>query len=163
MWYVIWTSTGSENRAKESIEGMVSRCYVPRKVINIKRDGVWKIAEKALFPGYLFVDTDDVEELSVKLRKIEGFSQLLATDKKIFPLYGNDANFAEKLYNRKGLFDMSEGYIEGDTVRVTAGPLYGLEGLIKKIDRHKRLAYLEYTMFGQTMSTSVGLEITEKR
>jgi len=163
MWYVIWTSTGSENRAKESIEGMVSRCYVPRKAINIKRDGEWKIAEKALFPGYLFVDTDDVEELSIKLHTIEGFSQLLTTDKKIFPLYGNDANFAEKLYNRKGLFDMSEGYIEGDTVRVTAGPLYGLEGLIKKIDRHKRLAYLEYTMFGQTMSTSVGLEITEKR
>ena len=163
MWYVIWTSTGSENRAKESIEGMVKRCYVPRKAINIKRDGEWKLAEKALFPGYLFVDTDDAEELSVKLRKIEGFSQLLATDKKIFPLYGNDANFAEKLYNRNGLFDMSEGYIEGDAVRVTAGPLYGLEGLIKKIDRHKRLAYLEYTMFGQTMSTSVGLEITEKR
>ena len=163
MWYVIWTSTGSENRAKESIEGMVNRCYVPRKAINIKRDGEWKITEKALFPGYLFVDTDDAEELSIKLHTIEGFSQLLTTDKKFFPLYGNDANFAEKLYNRKGLFDMSEGYIEGDTVRVTAGPLYGREGLIKKIDRHKRLAYLEYTMFGQTMSTSVGLEITEKR
>ena len=58
---------------------------------------------------------------------------------------------------------MSEGYIEGDKVRVTAGPLCGLEGLIKKIDRHKRTACLEFDMFGQTVSTSVGLEITEKR
>lgn len=163
MWYVIWTSTGSEKKTEASLEGFVKRSFVPRKAINKKKGGEWLVQEKALFPGYLFVDTDDAEELSLRLRKTEGFSQILTTDKKIFPLYGNDANFAEKLYNRKGLFDMSEGYIEGDMIRVTAGPLYGLEGLIKKIDRHKRLAYLEYSMFGQTMSTSVGLEITEKR
>lgn len=163
MWYVVWTSTGSENKAKESIEGYVKRCFVPRKVVNIKRQGKWVITEKALFPGYLLVDTDDAEDLAVKLRNIEGFSQLLTTDKKLFPLYDNDEIFVEKLYNEKGIFDMSEGYIEGDHIKVTSGPLCGLEGLIKKIDRHKRLAQLELKMFGRTINTSVGLEITEKR
>ncbi len=163
MWYVIWTSTGNEKKTKEAIEASVKRCFVPRKIFNIKREGEWRAVEKALFPGYLFVDTEDAEELSLKMRKLEGFSQILATDKKILPLYGNDAIFVEKLYNVGGVFDMSEGYIEGDKVRVTAGPLCGLEGLIKKIDRHKRTACLEFDMFGQTVSTSVGLEITEKR
>lgn len=162
MWYVVWTSTGSENKAKEAIEPYVKRCYVPRKVVNMKRQGEWFLAKKALFPGYLFVDTDDAEELNLKVRKIEGFNKLLTTDKKLFPLYDNDAVFAEKLYNREGIFDISEGYIEGDSVKVTAGPLCGLEGLIKKIDRHKRLAYLEFNMFGQVINTYVGLEITEK-
>lgn len=163
MWYVVWTSTGSENKAKESIEGYVNRCFVPRKVVNIKRKGKWVTTEKALFPGYLLVDTDDAEDLAVKLRNIEGFSQLLTTDKKLFPLYDNDEIFVEKLYNEKGIFDMSEGYIEGDQIKVTSGPLCGLEGLIKRIDRHKRLAQLELKMFGRTINTSVGLEITEKR
>ena len=163
MWYVIWTSTGSERKAKEAVEGLVNRCFVPRKSINIKREGEWKIAEKPLFPGYLFVDTEDAEELSQKLRKIEGFNQILTTDKKFFPLYENDAIFVEKLYNGGGVFDISEGYIEGDLVRVTAGPLFGLEGLIKKIDRHKRIACLEFDMFGRVVNTTVGLEITEKR
>ena len=163
MWYVVWTTTGSENKAKETIEGYVQRCFVPRKVVNIKRQGEWIKKEKALFPGYLFIDTNDAEKLSQDLRNIEGFNRLLTIDKKIFPLYENDAIFVEKLYNREGLFDMSEGYIKGDVVKVTAGPLCGLEGLIKKIDRHKRLAFLEFKMFGQTINTSVGLEITEKR
>ena len=163
MWYVIWTSTGSERKAKEAIEGLVNRCFVPRKAINIKREGEWKFTEKPLFPGYLFVDTEDAEELAQRIKKIEGFTQILTTDKKFFPLYGNDANFVEKLYNGGGVFDISEGYIEGDLVRVTAGPLFGLEGFIKKIDRHKRIACLEFDMFGRTVNTSVGLEITEKR
>ena len=57
---------------------------------------------------------------------------------------------------------MSEGVIEGDTVKVTRGPLMGREGLIRKIDRHKRRAYLEVTMFGRTIPASVGLEIVRK-
>lgn len=163
MWYVIWTSTGSEKRAKEAVDELVNRCFIPRKTVSIKREGEWKIVEKALFPGYLFVDTEDAEELALKLRNVEGFNRILTTDKKLFPLYGNDANFVEKLYNGGGVFDISEGYIEGDLVRVTAGPLYGLEGLIKKIDRHKRIACLEFDMFGRVVNTTVGLEITEKR
>ena len=163
MWYVIWTTTGCESRAAEEIIKYSDRCFVPRKTINIKRGGNWESTEKTLFPGYLFVDCKDADKLADNIRKIEGFNRILTVDKKIFPLYGNDANFVEKLYNIGGVFDTSEGYIEGDLIKVIAGPLYGLEGLIKKIDRHKRLAYLEFTMFGQTINTSVGLEITEKK
>ena len=39
----------------------------------------------------------------------------------------------------------------------------GQEGRIKKVDRHKRMAYLEFTMFNQVIHGTVGLEIVEKR
>ena len=68
----------------------------------------------------------------------------------------------EDLYGKKGLFDLSEGIIEGDRIIVTSGPLVGNEGSIRKIDRHKRLAYLEFDMFGQDVKAAVGLEIVEK-
>ena len=138
------------------------RCFVPRRAMQIKRKGLWERVEKPLFPGYFFVDTEDVEALSENVRKIEGFHHILSTEKNFTPLYGKDADFVEKLYNREGLFDISEGYIEGDKIVVTAGPLMGQEGWIKKIDRHKRMAYLEFTMFDQTIRASVGLEIIEK-
>ena len=38
---------------------------------------------------------------------------------------------------------MSEGYISGDKITVTRGPLMGFEGDIRKIDRHKRRAYID--------------------
>lgn len=162
MWYVLWTSTGSEKKAVSLVSDMTDRSFVPTKTINLKVKGDWVSKERALFPGYIFIDTQKIEEVASKLLKNEGFNKILTTDKKYFPLYGNDAIFVEKLYNRGGVFDTSEGYIEGDDIRVSSGPLYGLEGLIRKIDRHKRLAYLEFEMFGQKINTAVGLEIIEK-
>lgn len=58
---------------------------------------------------------------------------------------------------------MSEGIIEGSKVSVNSGPLQGMEGYIRKIDRHKRKAYLEIPFFGRTQNIQVGLEIVEKR
>ena len=46
---------------------------------------------------------------------------------------------------------------------IQTGPLKGNEGLIKKIDRHKRKAWLELNLLGRTVETQVGLEIVEKR
>ena len=43
-----------------------------------------------------------------------------------------------------------------------SGPLQGKEGYIKKIDRHKRRAFLEMPMFGRVQKIQVGLEIVAK-
>lgn len=164
MWYVIWTSTGSEKKALEGIseDPLTRRAFIPRRAVQIKRNGEWVKVEKPLFPGYLFVDTDEVESLADEVRKIEGFNKILTVNKEFCPLYDRDADLIEGLYGNGGLFDVSEGMIEGDRIIVTSGPLKGQEGLIKKIDRHKRLAYLESDMFGQTIRAAVGLEIVEK-
>ena len=58
---------------------------------------------------------------------------------------------------------MSRVFIENDRVIITSGPLKGNEALIKKIDRHKRRAYLEIEMFGRKVEAQVGLEIVKKR
>ena len=166
MWYVIWTSTGLEGKALDAVQEMrcQNRSFIPRRAIQMKKNGTWVRVEKPLFPGYFFVDSDDVEILADEVRKIEGFNQILTTEKTFFPLEEKDARFVDKLYNNmNGLFDCSEGIIEGDRIIVTSGPLIGMEGSIRKIDRHKRLAYLEFTMFDQTVTAAVGLEIVEKR
>lgn len=57
---------------------------------------------------------------------------------------------------------MSTGFIQGDKIFVTEGPLQGKEGLIIKIDRHKRIAYLQLSMFNKETIAKVGLEIISK-
>ena len=58
--------------------------------------------------------------------------------------------------------EMSTGVVEGDDVIILNGPLMGHAGWIKKIDRHKRLAYLEVEMLGRTTTVKLGLEIVVK-
>lgn len=57
---------------------------------------------------------------------------------------------------------MSKGIIEGERTIVLSGPLKGKEGYIKKIDRHKRKAWLEVELFGRIQNIQLGLEIVSK-
>ena len=58
---------------------------------------------------------------------------------------------------------MSEGIIEGDQIRVLKGLLQGYEALVAKVDRHKRLAYIDLNILGRIKTVKVGLEIVQKR
>ncbi|MCC8098207.1 MAG: hypothetical protein LIO44_06625 [Eubacterium sp.] len=60
------------------------------------------------------------------------------------------------------MVEMSVGIIENDRVQVINGSMMGMEGSIRKIDRHKRTARIEVNMFGRTMEVTVGLEIVKK-
>ena len=46
---------------------------------------------------------------------------------------------------------------------VTSGALNGIEGLIKKVLRHKRLAVLEVPLLGRKVEVTLGLGVVEKR
>lgn len=57
---------------------------------------------------------------------------------------------------------MSKGVIRNGRPVITSGPLKGREGLIRKIDRHKRIADIEIPLAGERRQVTVGLEIYEK-
>lgn len=60
------------------------------------------------------------------------------------------------------LIKMSYGYIENDKIVITEGSMKDYEGIIKRIDRHKRKAVIEIEFFGRIMDVSVELEIVKK-
>ena len=49
-----------------------------------------------------------------------------------------------------------------DKIIINEGPLIGLEGLITKIDRQKRIAYVNVELLGKLTRVQVGLEIISK-
>ena len=57
---------------------------------------------------------------------------------------------------------LSKGHIRQGQTCVTQGTLQGKEDLIRKIDRHKRLARLEAPAGEGTQTLYVGLEIISK-
>ena len=80
------------------------------------------------------------------------------------PLSAEEVAWLQALTNvETHTVEFSRGVIEGDEVKVVKGPLRGQEAKIRKIDRHKRLAFLEMHIFGRTKVVKVGLEIVSKR
>ena len=91
-----------------------------------------------------------------------GLTKLIGTGDEIVPLVQEEIDLLMKIGTDKQLVEMSSGIIENDRVQILAGPLMGMEGNIRRIDRHKRTAYLEIEMFGRTVEMKVGLEIIRK-
>lgn len=168
MWYVIQVRTGTEEHIvlqceRQIDENILERCFVPHYEEKKKFCGRWEVTERILFPGYVFVVTEQLEELHEQLKNVIGMTRLIGTGETIVPLSEEEVAFLSNMGGTQQVVEMSEGIIEHEQVIVTSGPLKGMEGSIVKIDRHKRKAWLEVPMFGRIQRIEVGLEIVEKR
>ncbi|OUP64771.1 transcription antiterminator [Drancourtella sp. An177] len=168
MWYVVQVRTGMEEEIitqcrKVIPSSILERCFLPYYEMMKKYQGEWHKEKKVLFPGYVFMITDDIDSLYMELKRVIGLTKLIGTGEEIIPLGQEDIYFLKKFGHEDQIVKMSQGLILDGKVIITEGPLKGQEGIIKKIDRHKRKAYLSIPMFGRMLDAQVGLEIVEKR
>ncbi|MFQ9153552.1 MAG: antiterminator LoaP [Blautia sp.] len=168
MWYVVQVCTGTEESIRTQCQKKLSQpvmkdCFIPYYEEKKRYKGEWHTRQRVLFPGYIFAVSDDIEALQEQLKTIIGLTRLLGTGGEITPLTDRERDFLLNLGGEDQIVRMSEGVIENETIRITSGPLKGKEAYIRKIDRHKRKAWLELPMFGRTQRVEAGLEITEKR
>ena len=167
--YVMQVMGGRErtvaHAVNEHARPLVRECFMPSFELMKRHEGAWRKVEELLFPGYLFVETDDPDGVAALLRRAPIFMRLLkCANDQFIPLTPEEVAWLEAFTTAKThVVEMSQGIIEGDSVIVTEGPLKGHEAMITKINRHKRLAYLDMHMFGRTKSVRVGLEIVRKR
>ena len=167
-WYVVQVRTGKEEAIANKLQfhidhDVLLECFIPCCKRQKKFRGKWQIVEEVLFKGYIFVITDKIDDLYTQLKEIPDLTKLLGNDgEDIYPIYPQEALFLARFSTEDYIVDVSKGYIKGDTIMIIEGPLVGLEGYITKIDRHKRIAYVDVNLLGQVSSVQVGLEIISK-
>ena len=164
--YAMQVATGRESKTVELIDrvlghAVAARCFVPRFQFQRKVRGAWTLQEEFLTPGYVYLTAKktEVAELAERLRRVPAMTKLLATAGKITPLTQEETAWLLALTGPDHVVEPSIAVAEGDRIRVTDGPLKGFEAQIKKIDRHKRLAYVEGRLFGRPKVVKVGLEV----
>ena len=164
MWYTIWVQTGQEEKVKElcikTFENDVyDEIFIPKYEQKRRYKGSWHLEKKALFPGYIFVVTNNAERLHNSLKNVLKFTKVLGDKDEFIPLTRDETNFLENFSGRDRIVKMSEGYIVGDNVVITKGPMMDFAGKIKRINRHKRTATIEISLLGKATEVNVGLEI----
>ena len=167
-WYVIQVRSGQEQTIADKCkflipQNILSDCFIPRYVTKRKFKGHWKNIEDVLFKGYIFLISDCIDDLYVELKKVPEYTKMIGKKKEeIYPLKDGEIEFLKSFSKENHIVDMSIGFIEGENIIITEGPLRGKEGLITKIDRHKRIAYLSINIFNENITAKVGLEIISK-
>ena len=167
MWYVLWTSTGQEEKTRQKIYDFADPAFYTRVAIpyRLKRHyykGKSRIVKLILFPSYVFIETDCIKDFVSDIKWFPGFNVVLHIDDLYCPIYKHEEYLLTNLIDDHDIIDISEGYMEGDRVRITSGPLLGQEAHIKKVKRRQGVAILEMNIFNRVTEVSLGLELISK-
>lgn len=167
MWYVVQVMSGHEHKIAELCKNQLmtekEEIFVPMYERKKKIKGNWELKQAVLFPGYIFFCTDNIETIFLQLKDVKELTKILRTGEDFTPLHETETAFLKQFGRKEHIVEMSVGYIEGDKVIITSGPMMNWDGSVKKIDRHKKIAVLEIEFFGRITDVTVGLEIVEKR
>lgn len=167
--YVVQVVGGREENAREGIAremgDAAQDCFTPRCDLSKKVHGIWKPVRSLLFPGYVFVETSSPQRLLKVLPNVHGFTRLLGVNGDSYrSLTSDEVAWLDAVTSGEThAMGMSQAVQEGDRIVVTNGPLRGREAQIIKVDRHKRLAWIEVHILGRTTKVKVGLEVVRKR
>lgn len=168
-WHVLFVLGGHEHKIKDKINESHHDAFIPKVTKLFKRKDELRKEDVPLFKNYVFVksksNTIEFQEyIQHEIQHMTGFIKLLKHDNEgTESLYPHEKEFLMKFANKDHVINQSQGFIEGDKIVITEGPLIGHESLIRKIDRHKRIAQLDIEMFGDKRTITVGLEIISKR
>ena len=170
MYYVIQVKTGKEQQAIDDIlknkpDDPNFDVFAPYRKALRKFKGQLKEVVERCFPGYIFVETSNVQDLFVQLYWTPGYTRLLGREADTYnfvPLDKDESRMIDILYSRNNdrITEISNIEVkEGEMIRVLDGPLMGLETQIKKVNLHKRMVTIEYMMCGRLVSSNVAINI----
>ncbi|HJG83631.1 MAG TPA: hypothetical protein K8V78_11125 [Lacrimispora saccharolytica] len=179
MWYVIQTETGKEEEILLFMRNMIpeelcQHCFLIWAEWPRRAGGQWNIVKKNMFPGYIFAETEEPEELFQRLKKVPGLTKLLGGDRcEFIPLGAEEERFFCMIGEKEGNCtgenraakcgegtDKRKRYclsVRPSTVRVDEegkleilnGALQSFKEEIVRVNLHKRYAVVRVKMLGE--------------
>lgn len=178
MWYAIQTETGREEEVlrlmRRSLDKKLCSRYMILEAEWPKRSGgQWALLRKVMFPGYIFVETEEAEELFFQLKQIPKLTKILGNGQFEFvPLADEEILFLKKISGKTGqetqilsecrreAAENRETYCfvvhpseiavnQAGKTDVIRGPLKAFEKEILRINLHKRYAVVKVKMLGE--------------
>lgn len=166
-WYALYCRSGQEDTIISSCKQNLSRqaltdafqfSYERMK----KYLGEWHVDTLAMFPNYVFLQSDHPEALSEELEQYRKIVNVLENDRLLLEVCPEEEDAIKKLCGETHHMGMSRGIIADGKLNVLEGPLRGRESIIRKVDRHKRIAKLDLHVTREIPDIWAGLEITAR-
>ena len=169
MWCVIHVRDRGEQHAERLVAGLLpqsldARCFHLTRNRKKKFQGKWQTVQEDLFPGYVFVDTDDLDRVYRELKKAPRPKLLFSNDQYVSTLEQKESELLELMADKGGVIGRSRVAVdEGGTVRYLSGPLKNVGDRVRKVNLHKRIAEIEASLMGEKQILYLGIEMEDMR
>ena len=161
-WYVVHTYSGYENKVATDLEKMVESrkmqdlildIKIPTETVTeVKEDKVREI-ERKIFPGYVLIKMVVTDDSWYVVRNTRGVTGFVGPASKPVPL--SDAEVAALGVDKRSV---EISYKVGDLVKITSGPLKGMEGAVISIDPDNNSVSVKISMLGQEIPAEMELD-----
>ena len=143
-WYAVSCKPRQETVAEENLQRQGFNVYLPRIQVRRRRRGQWLDVVEALFPRYIFILINPLQRSTAPVRSTRGAVGLVRFGGKPAEV---PANVINELMRREDLasglhLDNRALFCAGDSIKLTEGPLAGMEGVFNQEDGEKRVIVL---------------------
>ncbi len=136
---------------------------VPTRELRERKDGQWRNVKRRLFPGYVLIKGIMNVDVYYKLKKTPGIIKLLRSEDEVLTVDERELRVLKILIdNEDNNIGISKLYKQNDNIRITAGPLVGLEGQILKVDSRKGRAKVNLSFMNEERVVELGVELVDK-
>ena len=137
--------------------------HFPQRQLDIRKGGKTFQSITGIFPGYIFIEAKDDEEISScqwEFRRTQGFYRFLKSNQNITPLSGRDLELVMHFLKTGPIAGRSKVYFnENSRIVVIEGPLSGLEGRILKVDKRKGRAKIKLDVYNDSFAIDLAFEV----
>jgi len=167
-WYVLRVASNREDQVRDALErkvkienlgDLIGRIIVPTERIKRVKQGQQKVAERKLYPGYVFVEMElnndgTIPERAYYLFKdTQGVGDFIGQRNKPSPMgvdeVGKMLQDVEKSESQGGSGQVKVEFKKGDPIKIKEGPFENFEGTVDEIFPDKGMVRVIVTIFGR--------------
>jgi transcription antitermination factor NusG len=155
-WLALWTHSHSEQLVHDQLIAKRFNSFLPMVPVWSRREGARRLIRKPMFPGYLFVRHAIDKASYIEIMKTKGLARVLG-ERWDLPAIVPDVEIdAVRQVLDTGLPILEHSFLrEGHRVRITQGPLAGVEGILVHNNPHKGLLVVSVELLHRSVAVEV--------
>ena len=172
-WYVVHTYSGYEKKVKTNLEQKISSMGLENENFEVRipvqneeeeKDGVKKVTERKIFPGYVLVRMIVNEKTWYDVRNTDGVTGFVGSGTKPIPL--SEEEVATWVKEDEKEPEIKPKYHEfdakvGESVKICTGPFENYAAKVVSIDNEKAKLKALVDMFGRETTVELDFDQVE--
>jgi transcription antitermination factor NusG len=155
-WLALWTHSHAEQLVYDQLVAKAFHAFLPMIPVWSRRGSAQHLIRKPMFPGYLFVRHTLDKASYIEILKSNGLARILGERWDRPAIVADGEIEAVRQVLDAGLPILPHPYLrEGHRVRITQGPLAGIEGVLLHEKMHKGLLVVSVDLLQRSVAVEV--------
>jgi transcriptional antiterminator NusG len=155
-WRALWTHSNAEQLVHDQLIAKKFDSFLPMIPVWSRRGGAQHLIRKPMFPGYLFLRHALDKASYIEVMKANGMARILGERWDRPAVVADEEVEGIRQVLDTGMPILPHAYLrEGHRVRITRGPLTGVEGVLVHHKLHKGLLVVSVELLQRSVAVEV--------